>query len=420
MRILSRIRNVYLSVSVIAILIVTPLFYFVTSHLFISEVDETLLERKKFITQKLSVIHSTEDIKIWQQFDDDIELIAHHDQKLSKDTLYSSNRFNALSKEYEPFRTLRSEVTMLDKSYYLFIHISLVESEDLIEVLVLAEIVLLILLLTGMQVINSQISQKIFRPFYKTLAQLQNYRLNQKEPLILDETSIKEFTELNDALSKMTEKIHSDYLILRQFTENASHEIQTPLAIINSKLELIMQDESISASQMQSLQIIFESSRRLSRLNQGLLLLTKIENNQFTQIEEIDLKKLIKDKIALYEEFITAKNLNFNLYLKEKKISANPVLAQTLVANLLQNAIRHNMSGGNLIIELTENHLLFANTGKTPEVNPENFFERFYKSSSDSDSLGLGLAIVREICDHEHLNIAYTFVNSLHQIVISF
>ena len=260
----------------------------------------------------------------------------------------------------------------------------------------------------------------IWQPFYITLAKLKDYSLTRRTQPELGQTSILEFKELNQAVDKMTRKIQDDFDSLKQFTENASHEIQTPLAIIKSKLEVMIQDEALSGEQMRSLQTIYEATGRLSRLNQALLLLTKIENDQFAATERLNLNVLVGETLGLFEDFIQAKNLQTETHLTDCWLDLNPSLARALLTNLIGNAIKHSAENGTLSLALTEKDMVIANPGAAPSQAPEAFFERFNKANPRADSLGLGLAIVKEICEYSGFKVRYEFIKGNHVVTVGF
>ena len=111
------------------------------------------------------------------------------------------------------------------------------------------------------------------------------------------------------------EKIRTDFVNLKEFTENASHEIQTPLAIIKSKLEMVLQDKSLNDKQYQQIQAAFESTIRLSKLNEALLLLSRIENQQFVGQKEIDFCLLLQTRVQYLEELFDLKKIEVTMQL---------------------------------------------------------------------------------------------------------
>jgi signal transduction histidine kinase len=271
-----------------------------------------------------------------------------------------------------------------------------------------------------MLVANYYLSRRLLRPFHQTLRAIKGFRVSNTAPLELQESNIREFEELNTLMLDMTDKIKDDYRNLKEFTENASHEIQTPLAIIKSKVELLIQS-SLNDEQMQHVQSIYEVSNRLSKINKALLLLAKIENQQFQQTQTIDLRQLVEKHLQNFQELIEMKNIYLKTEINSSaQIELNPILADMLISNLLSNAIKHNYQEGEIIVGLSQNVLKINNTGKTDGVKGEAMFERFKKGNNVSNSVGLGLSIVKKICDVNHINIVHLYKEDVHEFLLTF
>ena len=255
----------------------------------------------------------------------------------------------------------------------------------------------------------------LWKPFYNTLTKLNAYDIKNHEHLAFSKENILEFQQLNNALTKMTDKIYLDYLQQKEFTENASHEMQTPLAIIKANLTLLMQSSNLSESEMNHLQTIENTTKKMASLNKALILLSKIENNQFKENEAVNLISIINKTVANYIDLIEIKNIQLKLNLQnDLQITINPTLAEILLSNLVQNAIKHNVNRGVITIELIQNKLIISNSGEALTINPTELFTRFKKDDASKDSLGLGLAIVKSICNICHLKIDYSYSNNLH------
>ena len=219
----------------------------------------------------------------------------------------------------------------------------------------------------------------------------------------------------------MMQKITSDFVILKEFTENASHEMQTPLAIIKSKLEHVMQDKTLTDRQHHQIKSAFESAIRLSKLNEGMLLLSRIENQQFVGKEEIDFCRLIQSKVEYLQELFDLKKVEVKLHLEDVvTISIHPMLADVLVNNLLSNAMKHNFENGRIIITAHQGALTFSNTGRCEAIDVDMLFKRFAKQSVSGESNGLGLSIADEICKTNHLQLNYYYQNEMHHFSLLF
>lgn len=283
---------------------------------------------------------------------------------------------------------------------------------------------ILLVLLVLVIVSSGLISKYILAPFKRTMRVIQQFDLKQKEPIRLPATRTSEFRELNTFLLQLTESARKDYQSLKEFTENASHELQTPTAIIRGKLELLMEsdirdEQAILIAEMQN------ALERLSRIHSSLTLLTKLENHEYRAGEPICISNLTRETLAAFDELMQMKSIDLQVNIeKGVYIPMHLSLADLLLSNLVSNAIRHNVAPegqkGRILVSLTREGLVIANTGREPVVPTQELFERFKKGNSGSDSIGIGLAIVRQICGLSHFDIEYQYSIGFHKLGISF
>ena len=265
-------------------------------------------------------------------------------------------------------------------------------------------------------------TKKLWHPFDDTLQKAEQFNLAQSEiPLFID-TDIQEFARLNHSLGQLMKKDQDTYRIQKEFTENASHELQTPLAIIRSKLDLLLQ-EDLQESQMQLVAELYELTMRMGHLNRNLLLLAKIENAQYTALEEVDLAATLSDSLPLYETLQNDKTLRMADHRNDrsKKLLANSVLLECLLKNLIVNALRHAKENTEIRICIEDNRLTVSNEsidGKP--LDAENLFRRFRSGDVKQKGNGLGLAIVKAICDLHHWVMEYKFESGHHHFIVTF
>lgn len=265
------------------------------------------------------------------------------------------------------------------------------------------------------------ISRKLIHPFKKILNNLKEFNLKNDKPINLPETSTKEFKELNLFIREMTQKARQDYISLKEFSENASHEMQTPLAVAKGKLEILLESSDLTNEQLHLIQDAQNSITKLSKLGQALSLLTKIENQEFSNIAPINISAIVTDGVTQFKEIANLKGLNIESSIEpEVFVNIEPSLADILVGNLLKNAIQHNTERGFVKIILTKTSLEVANPGKKPNIPTRFFFERFKKDDQTSGTLGLGLPIVKKICEVNKLQINYHYHDGLHRINVEF
>ncbi|TCS87780.1 signal transduction histidine kinase [Anseongella ginsenosidimutans] len=306
------------------------------------------------------------------------------------------------------------------KHYYIAAYDGMVESDDITDAVIksITGIFIVMLVVTGL--LSYLISKHLLHPFHSTLRAIRAFTLRQKEPLQLAPTRTSEFKKLNLFLQHMTEKAQHDYSNLKEFTENASHEMQTPLAIIRGKLELLMESE-INDSQAKLIMSAHNAVEKLSKMGQSLILLAKLENQEFETPGKIDFSRILSDNLLAFEELIEMKSITLKQDIAENvELSIHPVLADILLSNLMSNAIRHNYMEGRITVTLTKKELIVENTGDPLKVAPAEIFKRFKKSTQADDSVGLGLAIVKQICTQNNMLISYSYSGSEHQFRLQF
>ena len=324
-------------------------------------------------------------------------------------------------KEREEFRQFVSFAVIKDKFYKVITRSSLIEKDELFDTVLYIMISILISFLLFMFYVNRRVAKKIFKPFYENLKKLDNFSLQKDDLLVLEKSTVTEFEELNSSLIKLSEKAKKEYNLLKEFTEDLSHELQTPVAVIKSKLELLLQKEINDGEIENYIRTVYQNINKLDKLNRTLLLLTKLENKDFFPSKEINLKESIAKSIEVFSDSVFQKKLTLKTDLTvNKHCEMNEILVDTLLGNLISNAIKHNYGGGEIFITLDDNRLTIKNTGEEPAKNPENYFNRFARSGNSKDSTGLGLSVAKKICDLYKMKITYTFEDPYHTILIIF
>jgi len=417
MKLIHKTSRYYLGYTLFILALGTVLFYFLIRIVLIDGVDEALHQEEIQIIENLQ----------YEKIIDSIEPSPHI--KIRKTNLnqvypekYTTVKFyDEVEKDFVNFRQLKKIYKYGDSFYEISIRQSLQEAESLLASLLPAVGGLFLFILAGVFLINTYISNEVWQPFYIQLEKLKKYDLVTTKILPYEHSDIREFNELSLGVEKMTKQIYQDFLNQKEFNENSSHEMQTPLAIIRNKLDLLIQSRNLSEQDLSLIEGIYEAVKRLSLLNRGLLLISKIDNHQFNEIESVELEKTIKKTIEHLSPQIEDKNIQVTLNIYSPCIiQFNSILADILITNLISNAIKHNVESGKLYIELSDNDVVFENTGLPLKIKPELLFERFKKSSSSENSIGLGLSIVKKICDLFNFRIEYVNENDLHTITIKF
>ena len=329
--------------------------------------------------------------------------------------------FNQTKNSYIPYRALSFFAENNNSLYKVSIYKSLIESNFLIEKIAMMVTIIVMIFLLAVYFLYRYFFRQIWSDFFSTIDKINRFDVGSPENLDFPESMIIEFNQLNSNLKLMTERIINDFQGLKDFTGNLSHEIQTPLAVIKSKSELLLQQENQTEQQLQLTSEIHSETIRLSKLIKALTLLTKIGNKQFTNKKKISLKKLITTQLEAFEEIIEMKGIKIQTsFVSEPEIKMNEELAKTLIINLIKNAIRHNINNGKINIELTKNKLIIKNSGKELAIEPQQLFNRFSKANKQTESLGIGLSIVQKICDFYSFKITYAYQAGIHKLALEF
>ena len=321
----------------------------------------------------------------------------------------------------ETHRKLKVIRKIAGKTYQIEIFDVIVESDDIFSGVFQSQTRLFIILGVALVVFSFLVSSWLLRPFNVTIQAIKNFRLNDVVEPNLGKTNTKEFKELNQILSRMIRKSKTDYKSLKEFSENASHEMQTPLAVAKGKIELLMQSKNLDEEQLLLINSTYESINHLSKMSRSLSLLTKIENNEFTDLQEINLSEKINQSIFDFQELLELKEIKFDREVEENVIvQSDPVLIQILISNLFQNAIRHNITKGHIFVKLTKEKLTISNAGLPLSTPSDSLFKRFKKDNQSGGTIGLGLAIVKKICDVNNYEISYFYKNDEHVLKVLF
>ena len=316
--------------------------------------------------------------------------------------------------------TVQSSYHVGGKHYMVSMYDFVAEPDEIADGVKKSLVWIFLILLAIVGVTNLLISRRILSPFHKTLKAIEHFSLKADREINLAPTRTKEFQQLNYFLMKMTGKARADYRALKEFTENASHELQTPLAIIRGKLELLL-ESPINEEQGKLILSALNSIERLSKINHSLALLNKLENQEFSALEPVNISVHVANALNDLSELIEMKSISLKKNIHESvNVLIHPSLADILIMNLFSNAIRHNVNNGTIDITLDSRKLLVQNTGLPPEIPVERAFERFKKNSHSNDSIGLGLAIVKQICAVSGLDISYEYQQGRHIVTVTF
>lgn len=291
-----------------------------------------------------------------------------------------------------------------------------IEREYWLSVLMVVAWIFVFMLIT-IVFFGEMIARNLYMPFYSLLEQMKKFDVRKGEQIQVINTNTAELDELNKLFTQMADKSIQQYKLLKEFTENLSHELQTPLANLKGKIELLL-NTNLNQEQMQTLSVMYDELNRMSTLNRSLVLLMSLEDHEVAP-QQVNFSEVLKETILQYEDIIEMGGKTLNVSIQDDiYININPMLLQIVLSNLINNASRHNIENGIVEITLTSTFLEIKNTGNPSNLTNENIFNRFKKGTSGSSSLGIGLALVKKIVDVYGYKITYKTQNNLHIFIL--
>ena len=418
MKLISKTILYYLLISLPLICIAGFFSYVLISHELRDGTDEALWKEKLNAERQIDLLKVPQAIYLSL---DSLSSILPVNMDVIGSQYTEKIVFDKFEEENLNFRFLKSYYKSKNQNYEIIVAKPTLEEDELMEGLFSAFALIIMFLLLAFFIVNWLLSKALWKPFYKTLQQLNHYNIKNHTVAQFQSATTKEFKQLNLSLNKMTDKIHEDYLQQKEFTENASHEMQTPLAVIKANIGILMQSPNLKEDEMNQIQSIDNTVKKLSSLNKALLLLSKIENHQFKDENEISIVNSIQKIASNYQDLIDSKQLTLTKDFKSNiNVICNQDLVDILLTNMIQNAIRHNQLNGEIKIETSLNTLEISNTGELLSIKENDLFVRFKKNDASKDSLGLGLSIVKGICNNYNFKISYSFKNNWHLFSIKF
>jgi signal transduction histidine kinase len=288
-----------------------------------------------------------------------------------------------------------------------------------VEQVTLMMTIMVILFIAGIFILNRIIFASLWKDFFHALEKLKQFD-TVKEPLVLGEPDIEEFRELFKVLQVMTKRLSEDYRELKEYTDHTTHELQTPLAVIKTKTELLIQSDRMGPEEMQLIHAINASADQLSRLNSTLAMITRIENRQYPSTEAINLSQLVDQHLEMLQELISLRGIRISRDYKDRgrEVVMDRGLANVLVTNLLKNSIVHNIDQGEMVIAIHDRGMVISNDGPPLSFDEKKLFRRFTRDARKSGSFGLGLSLVKKICDTYQISISYRYENQKHNFFL--
>ena len=404
-----------------------PSYFLLVDWIWLKELDENnhlIAERieNEFNDQNISDGKLAESIKFWNEIQP-VSQIKYSGQSLSQDSLYTIRRENPYATRedvIDRFRGLKTNIKINNRNYALVVETNVEETEETVAYIATVTLLFFLILIVGFWILNKRFSKKIWQPFQDTLQKLKAFQLNSQKQIEFQETDTIEFAELNATLDKLLRHNIATYRSQKEFTENASHELQTPLAVLKNKLDILLQSKDLTERQYHIAEEMNKALIRSSRINKNLLLLAKIENSQFDSSELIRFDTLVVQSMDALQEHFKEKNISVGSDIQQDvELKGNSGLTEVLINNLIINAIRHTSPGGTIRVALSKSGFEVGNSGGQA-LDTDLLFKRFSRMSADNSGSGLGLSIVQEICRLHGWQATYSFENGGHIFSVIF
>lgn len=403
--------SVYYSVALfIVISMWAAAFYYTMLIEIYDSIDDGLDNQKGLVIQKAATDSTLLNKHNFDESDYTINEILPGAAVNLRDTYIDTMMFMQNEKSDEPVRLLKTVFLQNGRYYELKVATSMVEEDDLVKQMFFSILWLYIGLVLFIIIFNNFLFRRIWQPFYQLLKHLKKFRLDKPEPITPIKTKVDEFSMLNETVQKFVQRNIDTYTSQKHFIENASHELQTPLAISINKLESLAEDDQLKPVQLKLVASALDHLERLTRLNKSLLLLSRIENKQFAESSPANINELIKKITSDFLDQLTFSDLKLTITERNACIQKmNLDLATILVINLVKNAIIHNKPGGFITITIDSDTLMVENSGVENPLDEEKIFNRFHSDQPSAVSTGLGLAIVNAIGDLYNFKTSYRY-----------
>ncbi|MFA5433795.1 MAG: HAMP domain-containing sensor histidine kinase [Candidatus Paceibacterota bacterium] len=389
-------------------------------NFYAKDLDELIKFRSEHFVETNNSTLKISDIDYWNRFNEDMKILPYENSYPLNKVVQKSLFSNVENHEID-YRIYYRKISIEGKPYVFMSQIAMIESKDLFRTLGVQYLLFFVIIVIGLLGIQFVLSRGLWKPFYNSLNEIEDFNLEKGEIPEFEKTTTTEFARLNGNLTKLMEENVASYKQQKEFTENASHELQTPLAVFQSQLDLLLQDNSLNESQMNVIESLYDVSSRLTRLNKNLLLLSRIDNSQFKETITIDFSQLLERQLTYFKELASNNGITLSANIQNAlEITANKVLLESLINNLISNAIRHNYSGGFIHIEVNGNTFQIGNSGSKTPLDKEKVFRRFSRTSEERKGNGLGLSIINQICKLHGWEVRYNYKDEIHCFYVNF
>ncbi|WP_028788985.1 ATP-binding protein [Terrimonas ferruginea] len=411
MKLLHRSIAIQLPVILLILCITGTVLYFGLRKEVTSEMNEQLELEAELVFEELTAGRPVHHPSI--QIDKIAALPAR--KSYTGDTLI----YDFLQKKQEGYHYLASHKTIGNQHYRVKVMTTYIGWGNYFKNILLVFILTAVLLAAAGIVVSYYLNRRLWKPFFYNLEQLRSFSVSQPNPIHLQRSDVQEFSDMQHSLKELADRSQQEYIALREFTENASHEIQTPLSIVRVKLDKMSQMD-IPEEMASYIEQANAGIDRLSKLNKNLLLLARIDNNAFADKIKLRLDTALEQLTEQLTELFESKKLVVKKNTTPVTVNASAYLCEVLLSNLLSNAFKYAETGSTISIQLNEHKLRISNPGKPLTIDNSKIFQRFIKGNPNASGAGLGLAIVQQICKLESWKIDYTYVGGQHEFEVIF
>ncbi len=420
MKLLQRTRRPFWVYTAFVLLLSIPVYYVLLQRQGLEDVDEDLGVIKRRVERSLNAQRlSTADLQVTlgrlNALGTGVVVEPMSDAADVPERISTVVRMDDLHGHEEPFRTLTGTIHVSGVPYCVTVSRVIEETEELVLGIAIVSLCSLLLLFFGVWLLDRITTRRVWAPFERTLGALKRFQVDGGQPVAAESTGILEFDELNRALEQLTERNIAIYAEQRRFTENAAHEMRTPLALLQGKVDRLFQSPTLTEDQALLLEEANDVLARMRRLYDALVLLARIDNDQAPAAGTAAPMRLVITTFANLAALTEEKRLRIAM---EGDVEVNwdiaPALADVLVTNLVTNAVRHTSAGGTIAVKVTPEELAVRNSGNAP-LDECRLFARF---SGSGRGLGLGLAIAKRVCERRGWDLRYAYVLDAHEFTV--
>lgn len=389
--------------------------YFIHQEI-LDEIDELLLTELTQVEEQLR--RHPPDAMAPHSWDPNLQIELAATPRPIPPTFTDSTLFDSRENESVVVRFLRATYSVRSRHYVVTLQQSYLEFDEIARALSVGVIVCFLGLIALLLLVDVVVSRRVWQPFYGIIQQLQHYRVDQPEGVHFPSGNVEEFTLLSQSLDAMIQRTRHQYNQQKQFTDNASHEMQTPLSVLSFELDLLQQSAQLTEIDLDRIERSQQTIKRLSAMNQSLLLLAKIDNQQFAHRERVNISELVNQLLDNYLDYAAHKGIVFIRLIEDGLYrSLNRQLADVLFSNLIKNAIRHGNPNSSVLVQVGSHCLIITNEGDPLPFPEEHLFRRFVRNQALPQSTGLGLALVKQIADQYGMIVYYNYSSAMRRHV---